>query len=256
MVLQVNGHKTYNYKASDAALLNVVSKIIAGTADSILIQKRSLVAVQRSFDILDIFKTLLSERNHAMLFYHIMRMFPRLFSFKDSGVLFSDIKSKHLYFIHSDDYERTAIDLNEDNIVRYPNNIGLTGLAVDSKEIVVTREGAKDRNFSPEVDNFVNLNKISNMMIGAMVDKNGEVKGVLQLMNKNSADGEITEQDKNELAALLPALGEIIRTADESMEVSRLSYSKKVIRLRFLALKTILQNINNAVFDKNKVRTL
>lgn len=57
-------------------------------------------------------------------------MFPKLFSFKESGVLFMDVKSKHLYCITSDDYERTAIDLNEDNIVRFPNNIGLTGYAI------------------------------------------------------------------------------------------------------------------------------
>ncbi len=45
-------------------------------------------------------------------------------------------------------------------------------------------------------------------------------------MNKIGGKEEICEQDKCELAALLPALGEIIRTADESMEVSRLSYGK------------------------------
>ncbi len=90
-----------------------------------------------------------------------------------------DVKSKHLYSITSDDYEKTAIDLNEDNIVRYPNNIGLTGLAIKSKEILIAQSGSKDRNYAPEVDNYINLNKISNMMIGAMVDKNGEVKGVL-----------------------------------------------------------------------------
>lgn len=61
-------------------------------------------------------------------------------------------------------------------------------------------------------------------MIGAMIDRNGEVKGVLQLMNKTGGNDAISEQDETELAALLPALGEIIRTADESMEVSRISY--------------------------------
>ncbi len=68
----------------------------------------------------------------------MMNMFPKLFNFRDSGVLFMDVKSKHLYSINSDDYEKTAIDLHEDNIVRYPNNIGLTGNSIAKKEIVVT----------------------------------------------------------------------------------------------------------------------
>lgn len=64
-------------------------------------------------------------------------MFPRLFSFKDIGILFTDVKTKHLYCITSDDYERTAIDLHEDNIVRYPNNIGLTGLSIQRKGMII-----------------------------------------------------------------------------------------------------------------------
>lgn len=59
-----------------------------------------------------------------------------------------------------------------------------------------------------------------------MVDRNGNVKGVLQLINKQD-NLDINEQDERELNVLLPAMGEIIRTADESMEITRLSYGKK-----------------------------
>ncbi|CDW84755.1 UNKNOWN [Stylonychia lemnae] len=231
LIIQVNGYKSYCYKAVDGTIMNIISKIVSGAIDSIQFQRKSTQAVQRSFDILDIFKTLLSERNHALLFWRISTLFPKLFNFKDSGVLFMDVKSKHLYSITSDDYEQTALDLNEENIVRYPNNIGLTGIAIAKKDIVVSQAGYKDRQFAPEVDNYININKVNNMLIGAMVDRYGEVNGVLQLINKSGADTEITEQDMIELKALLPALGEIIRTADESMEISRLRY---------------------AVFDKNK----
>ncbi len=137
-----------------------------------------------------------------------------------------DRKSKHLYSITTDDYERTAIDLHEDNIVRYPANIGLTGLAIAKKHLIVSQSGQRDRGFAPEVDNYMNCNKIGNMLIGAMVDKTGQVMGVLQLINKCGPEEKITEQDQIELMALLPALGEIIKTADESMEITRLSYGK------------------------------
>lgn len=79
-------------------------------------------------------------------------------------------------------------------------------------------------------------------MMGSMVDRDGNVKGVLQLMNK-TGDEPITEQDQHELAVLLPALGEIIRTADESMEITRLCY----------ALRQCMSKINSAIFDKDKV---
>ena len=164
-------------------------------------------------------------------------------------MLFTDVHTKHLYCITSDDYERTAIDLNEDNIIRYPNNLGLTGLAVASKGIVVAHDGSKDTRFTPEVDNFINATQLNNAMVGAMVDKQGEVKGVLQLFNKQEG---VTEQDQVELAVLLPALGELIRTADESMEVTRLCYGKSNHNNMGIALRQCMGNINRTVFDKNR----
>jgi hypothetical protein len=50
-------------------------------------------AILRSFMLLDVFKTLLSERNHVLLYYNMTQMFPRLFNFKETGVLFMDKQS-------------------------------------------------------------------------------------------------------------------------------------------------------------------
>jgi hypothetical protein len=69
--------------------------------------------------------------------------------------------------------------MHEDNIVRYPSNIGLTGTAINSKIVISATLGSKDKRFAPEVDNYLNVNKVSNILIGPMVDRNGEVKGVL-----------------------------------------------------------------------------
>ena len=70
------------------------------------------------------------------------------------------------------------------------------------------------------------------MLIGPMIDRNGDIKGVIQLINKEGGDkAKITEQDKIELRTLLPALGEIIRTADESLEVTKLSVGMYLFKL-------------------------
>ena len=62
------------------------------------------------------------------------------------------------------------------------------------------------------------------MISGAMLDSKGEVKGVVHLYNKMESE-EVLESDRVELEALLPALGEIIRTADESLEVFNITSS-------------------------------
>ena len=45
------------------------------------------------------------ERNHIELYKKMLDIFPRLFNFKDSGLLFVDKQSHHLYTINYNDEE-------------------------------------------------------------------------------------------------------------------------------------------------------
>jgi len=69
-------------------------------------------------------------------------------------------------------------------------------------------------NFASEVDNTVGVAAIKNMMVGPIHDMKGNLKGIIQLINKNEDDA-ITEQDEIELNSLLISIGEIIKTADQ-----------------------------------------
>jgi len=50
----------------------------------------------------------------------------------------------------------------------------------------------------------------------------------------------------------MPALGEVIRTADESFEITRLSYGNSFPGNNSLALKTCLGGITGAIMDEDK----
>jgi len=76
--------------------------------------------------------------------------------------------------------------------------------------------------FSSEIDNMVGVHSVESMLIGPIFDRDGNLKGVIQLINKEG-DGIITEQDRIELDSLLPSLGEIIKTADEVREINNVS---------------------------------
>ena len=101
--------------------------------------------------------------------------------------------------------------------MRYPANIGITGHVIATRETVVGTDGYRTRKFAPEVDNYNNNFAIRNMIIGPMVDKDGKVRGVIQLLNKQNST--TFSQDEVELNSLLPALGEVLRTADEGFEL-------------------------------------
>jgi hypothetical protein len=78
---------------------------------------------------------------------------PTLFGYEAAGVMFYDRNSGFLYSIKCKDYANTL--LSDENIMRFPVNMGLTALAVKTKESVVVSKGMKDPRFSYDVDNIV-----------------------------------------------------------------------------------------------------
>ena len=67
--------------------------------------------------------------------------------------MFFDKNSGFLYSIKCKDYQNTLI--SDENIMRFPTNMGLTSLAVKSKEAIVVPKGMKDSRFSNDVDNIM-----------------------------------------------------------------------------------------------------
>jgi hypothetical protein len=52
------------------------------------------------------------------------------------------------------------------------------------------------------------------MMVAPVMDCEGQLRGVVQLCNKQHGE-KISEQDLSEFDCLMPALGEIFKTAEE-----------------------------------------
>lgn len=152
-------------------------------------------------------------------------IFPKIFGYEKAGILFKDDNTQTLYTINCEDYSQ--IKLFEDNIVRYPMNMGLSGKAVQKKKVLITHSGEKDANFASEIDNFLSIYKIQNMLIAPFTDRNGNVRGIIQLINKNGRM-KIPESDELEIQALLPALGEIVKTADEALQIINISAGVKI----------------------------
>ena len=73
------------------------------------------------------------------------------------------------------------------------------------------------------MDNYLNIGDIHEVVVGAMVDGTGQTRGVIQLINKEETEGKrITEEERLDIQGVLPALGEILRCADESSELSQI----------------------------------
>ena len=67
--------------------------------------------------------------------------------------------------------------------------------------------------YAAEIDNCHNLSKVESLIVSPIFDKKGELKGVIQLLNKLGGE-RISEQDVVEIGSLLPALAEIFTTTE------------------------------------------
>jgi hypothetical protein len=114
------------------------------------------------------------------------------------------------------------MELKEENLIRIQSKGGLTGLALQKKQIIVSQLGERDTRFSINIDNLVNVFKVSNMLVGPALDSQGSIRAVIQLINKKH-DGDIDDMDVSQLDSLLPAIGEILRAADDSLRVINIS---------------------------------
>ena len=82
--------------------------------------------------------------------------------------------------------------------------------------------GERDLKYSTNVDNLVNVVKVSNMIAAPIFDNQGALRGMIHLVNKK-LQSEIEPVDIHQVNALLPVLGEILRSSEDSLQVINLA---------------------------------
>jgi hypothetical protein len=99
---------------------------------------------------------------------------------------------------------------------------GLTGACINRRKVLAVNLGERDSRFSNTLDNYINILRVNNMLVGPAFDSQGNLRAVVQLLNKkNSAD--IEDMDAHSLDALLPTIGEILRCADDSLKIMQIT---------------------------------
>mgnify|MGYP003598084912 CR=1 FL=1 len=112
-------------------------------------------------------------------------------------------------------------------MVRFPISIGLTGIATEKRKVIISQTGDFDPLFSSEVDNILSVYKISNMMLVPIFDKNGDIRGMIHFINK-LGKSKIPDTDSKELDPVIPTLGEIIKTADQGLQITNIAAGLKL----------------------------
>jgi hypothetical protein len=84
----------------DCRVLDVLSKAFLLAYKAIHQEMQLVSARQRSFQILNGFKSILPARKHICLAKQLMQGLPQIFGFQACGVTFVDMKSQDLFSIN------------------------------------------------------------------------------------------------------------------------------------------------------------
>jgi hypothetical protein len=122
-------------------------------------------------------KIFMKHKRHQDLYGDLSLHLPKLFNFSDAGIMFFDEVATTLYSIRCSDYQNTL--LKDENLMRYPLNMGLTGIACEKREPLISLEGENDPKYSFEVDNINQLLDFENILIMPLIDSQGKLKGVI-----------------------------------------------------------------------------
>ena len=131
--------------------------------------------------------------------------------------------------------------------MRLPKDRGITGLSIVRRQVLCVPNGEYSLNYAPEVDNIVGLPTIENCLIGPCVDSEGKLRGVIQLINKQSQQS-ISTQDEIEFESLLPTVAEMIRQVDAVKYVQDISAN---MNLRLTRSKESILNSAKVYEERN-----
>ena len=94
--------------------------------------------------------------------------------------MFIDKAQNCLFTINLNTEEDLQFVISDDkNIIKYPIHIGLTAKSIKTKKLIKSEKGQQESGYVNEIDNYLNVHKVNNLLIGPMIDRAGEVQGVI-----------------------------------------------------------------------------
>jgi len=83
--------------------------------------------------------------------------------------------------------------------IRIPMGVGIAGVAAETRQAINISDAYADERFNPEIDRMSGY-RTRNLLTCPMLSEEGQVTGVLQLLNKNK--GDFTFEDEDFIAAM------------------------------------------------------
>jgi predicted phage tail protein len=183
------------------------------------------------------FREITTERNHVNIANKVIEHIPKLMNVAKAGIFLIDMaETKTMYNISSWDVDKTGTPFIK-QVSKYPSNIGLTGLSMMNKGVLIydkekgltnvtsnDDKNGRTYSFISEIDNYVEAGIVTNALYGPLIGGQGEVLGCIQLLNKGGHNP-FDEKDLEEFQTILNVIATTVKNANESFTTYNLTIS-------------------------------
>ena len=126
----------------------------------------------------------------------------------------------------------TQVGLNTfKNYVRYPTNCSYTGYCIENQKVIIYNEGKKVKDsqkkvidFIQEIDNIVVESGVKSAIYGPLIDKDGNVQGALQIVNRVKENEVFGKEWYEEFESIREVLGSAVYHASKIDNVMNMNW--------------------------------
>lgn len=182
------------FTEADDGLISILSTFIGlkflQIHENLLSQEKD----QRLKNLLNILNSLLGIRTYMSLVIQMREMMPILMGYEYFGIYFHNNESIFIIKLAHELCTSFHADYKAGNrnLIRYPDNTGITGKSFTDESCIISFKGKKENNFH-EIDNIESYGEIKNFIVMPTYGNGDEKNGMMQLYNKKQ--GKIDDQE-------------------------------------------------------------
>ena len=117
--------------------------------------------------------------------------------------------------------EVTGPEYYSSNTLSFHSDMGITARVFHTSSALVINDVKLDSHYNPEIDNVSGVQEAKNLLIAPLLDQQGKVVALLQLVNKRH--GPLEEATKERLANVIRLVGLSVAAANVSIEQMNLT---------------------------------
>lgn len=170
-----------SFTITDEKILTSLFQSTISMTKLLLSHNREKQLKKQLINIVEVSSNISKSRNHQSLATAVHTFLPKFFECETAGIVFIDEETQESYTLA---YSSEPNQIFSKDVIRFPINMGLTGVTYKSKGYQIFDNVKKRNLYNPEIDNIASAPDLNMCLMSCLFGPNDGIYGVLQLGNK------------------------------------------------------------------------